>query len=289
MIRIIVSIWTFLVGLFRARGAAAPSLELAASEPTSDPSSTTIIKLEVPADVSHDEMQHAAVVASVNSGQPVLIQRAEPVTVGTIGDRVVAEAVRFWTADIYDPAHSDKSVRANTCRAYIDTMLRACGWTWEIPYLGDGQVEWCGIFAAACWRAAGIDPTWLATYFASTYRLDTWARYDTFDATHPNHKPQTGPYRMLAELDQRSTSLPFAPQAGDILTVGNGSLPYGNHITIVVSYDPVRKVFSTISGNGGGIGPDGKRRQGVVKADFALGGPGYCARRLIRPAPADQA
>lgn len=36
-----------------------------------------------------------------------------------------------------------------------------------------------------------------------------------------------------------------------------------------------------------GLGPDGKRRQGIVRGERRLGGSGYCARRLIRPAPSD--
>ncbi len=295
MIRIIVSIWTFLIGMFRARGTA-PTLELGSTPEPVEPDK--LIAFEVPAHMPHEDMQHAAVMTAFQTGQPVLVTRAEPTPIAQVngtpedrlrraGELAVAEAVRLWSSDIYDPSRSDKSERANRCRAAIDSMLRACGWSWEIPYLGNGQVEWCGIFAGTCWRAAGIDIQWLATYFASTYRLDTWASYQTFDAAHTNHKPTTGPFRLMASLDSMSTSIPFEPQAGDILTVGDGSPPYGDHITIVVSYDPVRRVFSTISGNGGGIGPDGKRREGVVRADFKLGGPGYCARRLIRLGASD--
>jgi hypothetical protein len=73
--------------------------------------------------------------------------------------------------------------------------------------------------------------------------------------------------------------------AGDILMIGGGSPAMGNHITIVESY--AAGVFQTISGNGVGLGPDGKRRQGIVRAAVHLGGGGYCARRLVRPAAAD--
>lgn len=203
------------------------------------------------------------------------------------GRFAVAQATQFWKLDIYDPSRSDKSARAEASRRHIESMLRACGWTWQIPYAGDGQVEWCGIFVGACWRAAGIDPKWLATYFPSTYRLDTWAHYRTFNAQHPNPKPTQGPYRLVAELDGGSTSLPFEPRAGDILMIGDGIPLPGDHICLVESYDPARKVFQTIEGNGTGVGPDGKRRQGVVRGVRHLGGSGYCARRLIRPAPAD--
>lgn len=203
------------------------------------------------------------------------------------GERAIQEATRLWSLDVFDPARSDHSHAADRSRQAIDSILTAAGWIWQVPYKGDGQLEWCGLFAAACWRAAGIDPKWLATYWASTYRLDVWARYRDFNPEHSNKRPTEGPYRLMAELDQFSHSLPFEPQAGDILMIGDGNPAMGDHITLVVNYDPDRKAFATIEGNGVGLGPDGKRRQGIVRAVRNLGGGGYCARRLIRPAPGD--
>lgn len=203
------------------------------------------------------------------------------------GRAVVAEAARLWNLDVFDPSRADKSERANKSRAVIDQLLTACDWTWEVPYLGDGQVEWCGIFAGACWRAAGLDPKWLRTYFPSTYRLDTWAKYRDFDVKHPNPRPVAGPWRLVAEFGKESTSLPFAPMPGDILMIGDGTPVTGDHICIVESFDATARTFRTIEGNGVGMGPDGKRRQGIVRGVRHLGGEGYCARRLIRPAPSD--
>jgi hypothetical protein len=203
------------------------------------------------------------------------------------GTRAVTEAIRLWQADVFDPKRNDQSDAAVRSRRVIDEILMAAGWDWQVPYKGDGQVEWCGLFAAACWRAAGIDTKWLATYFASTYRLDTWAKYRDFNPGKPNKRPDHGPYRLVAELDENSKVLPFEPQAGDILMIGDGQPAMGDHICLVVSYDATRKAFSTIEGNGMGIGPDGKRRQGIVRGLRLLGGQGYCARRLIRPAPGD--
>lgn len=203
------------------------------------------------------------------------------------GQAAVAEAVRLWQADVYDPPRSDKSEAAARSRRVIDEILMAAGWDWQVPYKGDGQVEWCGLMAAACWRAAGLDPKWLATYFASTYRLDTWAKYRDFNPDKPNRRPASGPYRLIGELDAHSTDLPFDPQAGDILMIGDGNPAMGDHICLVVEYDRARKLFMTIEGNGVGLGPDGKRRQGIVRGLRLLGGQGYCARRLIRPAPGD--
>lgn len=204
------------------------------------------------------------------------------------GRAAVVEGLRLWHLDIIDPKRSDDSEHAARSRADIDEILRASGWGWQIPYKGDGQLEWCGLFVAACWRAAGIDPKWLATYFASTYRLNVWATYRSMNDRNPNPEPApAAPRRLIAKLDEHSSSLPFAPREGDILTIGDGNPIDGDHICLVRSFDSGRCVFHTIEGNGTGTGPDGKRRQGVVTAERRLGGEGYCARRLIRPAPSD--
>jgi hypothetical protein len=202
------------------------------------------------------------------------------------GKAAVVEALRMWHLDVIDPKASDHSERAESSRKVIDEILTASGWPWQVPYKADGQVEWCGLFVGACWRHAGIDPKWLATFFPSTYRLDTWARYRSF-GDKPNKKPATGPYRLLVELTPQSTALPWAPREGDILIIGDGSPAAGDHICLVMGFDADKRQFLTVEGNGSGLGPDGKRRQGVVTGRRALGGEGYCARRLIRPAPSD--
>lgn len=207
--------------------------------------------------------------------------------VQTAGSLAVAEAQRLWSLDVIDPRRTDTSTRAVQSRAVIDEILRASGWTWEIPYKGDGQVEWCGLFAAACWRRAGIDPRWLATFWASTLRLSSW-----FQGKHWNGAPAGGP-RPHVFLD--ASSKPSAcrlndtsiPRPGDIVIVGDGSPAAGDHITLCESYDAATGTFRTLSGNGGGIGPDGRRRQGVVRADFKVGGGGYCVRLVGRPLPGD--
>lgn len=203
------------------------------------------------------------------------------------GRKAIAEAERLWKLDVYDPKRGDNSEAAVRSRRVIDEILMAAGWEWQVPYKGDGQVEWCGLFAAACWLAAGIAPRWLAPYFASTYRLDLWARYRDFKPQNPNPRPATGPWRLSADLDPLSTGLPWEPCPGDILMIGDGTPAMGDHICLVESYDAGRRTFATIEGNGVGLGPDGKRRQGIVRATRHLGGSGYCARRLIRPAPHD--
>ncbi len=204
------------------------------------------------------------------------------------GAAAIAEADRLWRLDIFDPRRSDKSIEAAVSKGHVSDMLTACGWTWEVPYAGDGAVEWCGIFAGACWRVAGLDPKWLRTYWASTYRLDLWGRYRAFDTAHPNPSPKSD-WRILCEMNrdsteiprESSTDLPLVPRAGDVLMIGDGVPAMGDHICLVESYKD--GVFKTIEGNGVGVGPNGNRRPGVVRAERKLGGDGYCARRLIRP------
>ena len=201
------------------------------------------------------------------------------------GATAVAEARRLFDLDVYDPPRGDQRPAAQRSRLAIDALLKASGWTWEVPYRGDGQVEWCGLFAGACWRTAGMPLDTVRTFLPSTYRLDLWGRYKSFDAKHVNARPLAGPRRLFAEFDEHSTLLPFEPRAGDILTIGPAGSGYGKHICLVESYES--GVFHTIEGNGVGVGPDGNRRQGIVRGRRSLGGTAWHARRLIRPAPGD--
>jgi hypothetical protein len=144
------------------------------------------------------------------------------------------------------------------------------------------------MFAAFAWSAA-IALVTRRTYFPSTYRLDAWAQYQTIGNVI-NSKPASGPYRVYVQLGEASTTIPIAPQPGDILLVGDGRPAYGDHVTLVERYDATTRLFATIEGNGVGVGPRGNRRQGVVRATRPLGaraGHSYIARRLIRPAPSD--
>lgn len=207
--------------------------------------------------------------------------------VAEAGREAVNEARRLWAMDIRDPRRDDHTADADRCRAVIDEMIRGplgLGWTWERPYDGDLAFEWCGAFAARCW------PLPLATrrtYFASTYRLDRWGRYLPALGERIKPRPPTGK-RSIWDLDGR---LPTGcvPQAGDILLVGDGKPGYGDHVTLVECYDPVRAAFLTYEGNGIGLGPDDKRRQGIVRGirPLAATGDRYRAMRLIRPGASD--
>lgn len=202
----------------------------------------------------------------------------------------LSAARALWQQDIYDPSTSDKSANADRCRGAIDAMIQqGLIWTWEPPYAGNGSFEWCGAFLAQAWKA--VKGSLRQSFFASTYRLDRFARYLPIDS-NPNPKPATGPYRQIVPLDESSTpsSLTFGVQVGDILLIGPKP-GYGQHICFVESFDPSTRYFSTYEGNATGTGPNGETQEGVVRGRRALGGlPGsWCARRLIRCAPSDLA
>jgi len=210
------------------------------------------------------------------------------------GMAAVVEGVRLFYLDVQDPsslALARGDLEATRWRSVIDQIHKDAGWGSETPYRGNrvGR-EWCGFFVAACWRTAGIDPKWLATYWASTYRLGRWGSYQTFDDHHPNPPPAAGVQRrLMAKLDPSSSAktLPFVPREGDIVVIGDGSPPDGDHITLCVGFDPAKGIIRTVEGNGIGNGPDGKRREGIVMGERKIGGQGYCVRRIYRPAPGD--
>lgn len=216
-----------------------------------------------------------------------------PVDLASAGRIALAEARRLFALDIWDPPASDRRPIADRWRGEIGAMIagdQGLGWHWEGRYPGDGAYEWCGAFAARCWAAAGLPLAIRRPFFASCYRLHRWATYQAIDERTPNPRPRTGPHRLCVALDEHSVRLPdgVVPQAGDILIVGDGRPAYGDHIAIVERF--AGRAFHTIEGNAIGLGPDGKQRQGVVKATRMLGGsrPGeYIARWLIRPAPSD--
>ena len=204
------------------------------------------------------------------------------------GERAVEEAKRLWSLDVYDPLHGDKRPRAAECLAVINDIIRANGWGANTEYTGNGPPQWCGMFAGKCWRVASLDPTWLATYWASTYRLGLWARYERFASTSKaNPAPADRSDRRLIMKIAPNAVLGFAPRAGDIVIVGDGNPKEGDHVTLNVGYDDKRRVFDTISGNGGGLGPNGNSREGISRREFAIDSVGYRAMFVIRPAFGD--
>lgn len=204
------------------------------------------------------------------------------------GSLAAAEAERLWCLDVFDPPIGSKHPRADECLKIIEDIIKTAGWSFALPYLGDGPPQWCGMFAAKCWAAAGHDPSWFATYWVSTYRLLLWARYKRF-SSEPRYKQNPPPApgidrRLLVEIINRNSFSVVEPQRGDIVIVGDGDPDEGDHITINMGYDAARGTFDTISGNGGGVGPHGDKRQGISRRTYTIGQAGYRPLWLIRPA-----
>lgn len=216
--------------------------------------------------------------ACANSTRPV--DRLE-----AAGRAAAANAEWLWRQDVIDPPIGSKLPRAAESLAVINAIIRRNGWTWTLPYRGNGPPRWCGMTAGACWADAGLDSSWLVDYFASTDRLLDWARYKRFRPTskaNPVPAPGTG-RRLLVDLRK---PIAIAPRLGDIVLVGNGKRYAGDHVTINMGFDG--KTFDTISGNGGGIGPNGDKREGISRRDYAIGAKsGYAPMWLIRPALGD--
>lgn len=188
-----------------------------------------------------------------------------------------------------DPAFDDDRAFINNC---IKSPSQGLGWPsvsmTTKDYRWDGDFEWCGAFASYAWQA--IDPNIRKHYYASTYRLFRYARYQSPPnkfASFLKKAPEGTVERKFAELtgtDAAKTKLviDFVPQMGDILIV-NGTDRFGQHITIVDSWDPNTKTFETVEGNATGRGPKGQRYQGVIRQTRTIGQ----ARHLYRPGFAD--
>lgn len=218
------------------------------------------------------------------------------------GEVALEEARRIFLTDIWDPPTSYRHGEAERWRDAITEMIKSdlgLGWSWEDRYAGDGDYEWCGAFVSRCWSRGGVKLSERKTYFSSCFRLRAWASYKQANEVVKNPKPAEGPWRMIVALNEKSGDVQFpdgtGPRAGDILLVGGVNTGPGKHVTLVEKFDERKREFLTYEGNARGVGPDGKKRQGVVRARRPLGLPlgaeetTYHARWLIRPAPSDLA
>ena len=200
------------------------------------------------------------------------------------GQRAITEARRLWNLDVFDPPIGSKHPRAAECCSIIAGIIQRNGWLSQ-PYKGNGSPQWCGMFAGDCWRAAGMDPKHLAVWWASTMRLLAWARYLPWNQ-HKNPKPTNGDERLCGRLEP-GKPLPFAFQTGDVVIVGDGAPPEGDHITLGVTWNEARRSFNTISGNGGGLGPNGDNREGISQREYFIDNGRYKAMWMLRPAFGD--
>lgn len=205
------------------------------------------------------------------------------------GQRAAAEMERLWRLDVIDPPLGSKDPRAPHSLDEITRIIKRNGWAWSLPtgrYEHNGSPQWCGMTAGDAWATAGLDPVWLATWFASTDRLVAWGRYERWNDKR-NLRPTNGDLRVCVPLVPGKAPT-VEPRPGDIVIVGNGKRSAGQHVTVCMAYDAAARRFDTISGNGGGVGPNGDRREGISRASFAIDpGGGYRAMWLGRPAFGD--
>lgn len=210
------------------------------------------------------------------------------------GELAAAEAERMWQLDIIDPPKGASSEQAKRSLIVINEILSASGWSWAGPYTGNGPPQWCGLFAATCWRRAGLDSGWLATFWASTLRMAHWFGYRAWNGTSAGQRTAKMPRLALAvRRDMRPHEIVMPdgapPRPGDIVVVGDGTPKEGDHITVLISFDATTGVFRTISGNGGGVGPDGKSREGISRRDYKADQSGYRVLWVYRPGVEDLA
>ncbi|MCC6625404.1 MAG: CHAP domain-containing protein [Deltaproteobacteria bacterium] len=213
------------------------------------------------------------------------------------GQRALDTAIAEWNRRVVDPPRRTWEDGAWTpSRTAIDGYIRSrmgldwprCSWVPPVvAYRRDGDFEWCGAFAAWCWRHAGLDPELAYIYWSSTYRLDRYARRAVAFGSLRERRLRArldglGRLYLPFEADTTYDDVErFAPRAGDVLIV-NG-IGVGQHITIVESWDPDLGGFRTVEGNATGRGPDVTLYQGVVKQLRRF----HTCRRLIRPAASD--
>lgn len=225
------------------------------------------------------------------------------------GAAALAKAVQLYQSDIWDPPARDHRPVAERWRDAITEMIggdgrgHGLGWGWEGRYAGDGDFEWCGAFAARCWEEGGLLPLVRRESWASCYRLQRWASHRPTSPAAPSF---ASPPRLCVAFDEHTQALPegLEVRPGDVLIVGGVGTGPGKHITLVERFDEATGTFWTYEGNAGGLGPDGKRRQGVIRGRRRLGLPfgkvdkagkitllqppsTYHARWLIRPSLTD--
>lgn len=222
--------------------------------------------------------------------------------IARIGELIALEYERLWQLDVIDPRIGSTDPRAPSSLYEINFIIGANGWgnvkqadvisglMVNTSYEGNGKPQWCGMtYGEVARRAAGLDPIWLPHYFASTIRILTWARYQrwSFEAP-PNPLPADERDRRLLVKLERNKAPSIEPQRGDLLIVGDGNDPSGDHVTGLVGWDREELRFDAIAGNSGGVGPDGVAREGISRRYYRLTATsGYRPMWLVRLAFGD--
>lgn len=204
------------------------------------------------------------------------------------GELASAEMERLWKLDIIDPKIGAKGPLVEHSLAEINRIIVRNGWGRPGEYKGNGPPQWCGMTAGDAWATAGLDPASLRVFWASTDRLIAWARYESFNGHRNVPRPKSGA-RGCVKLE-RGKAPAVLPRPGDVVLVGTGKRPAGDHVTVNMGYDAATRTFDTISGNGGGKGPHGDKREGISRRDYKIdpvAGERYHAMWLVRPGAGD--
>ena len=188
----------------------------------------------------------------------------------------LSTAAASWNEDIVEP----ESLEAPNGAASIDLRIRqGLGWTWEKPYVKNGQFSWCGAEAAWCLKAAGLKASLRKKVMPSCYRL--------WDFCRNNDDGK----RCITDFN--------LAEPGDILVVGNSDSPkWGSHITTILTSNKIDlgdvQSFYVHEGNAKAYGPPtgglGDYREGVGRQDrpaSPTGDGSYYAMFIYRFLPED--
>ena len=150
----------------------------------------------------------------------------------TDGEIALTRGLDEWVQDIVEP--TGRVTEHPILDRYINQGIE-----WAEKSYKNRDFQWCGAFAAWCWRDA-VRREIRRKCFPSTYRLYTWA-YKT--------------ERRIKDLD--------SARAGDIVVVGKNKR-WGDHITIFERWGDDGEFF-TVEGNAWGQTPQSGRREGVIR------------------------
>ena len=152
---------------------------------------------------------------------------------GVFGAQALERALEEWRLDVVEP---EGTVTEHRILDYINFGL---GWSQYGEKYKNRGFAWCGAFAAFAWSGSvSFDVRFY--HFASTYRLQEWAR---------------GSKRLIKNLEDA--------QEGDLIVVGKGKA-WGDHITLFERIDDGG--YWSVEGNAWGETPSGgARREGVIR------------------------
>lgn len=161
-----------------------------------------------------------------------------------VGQRVADFAHKTWEEEIREPrGHGweriDDFIRGPEGLGW--STADAKGWKPNTPYTRNRMFAWCAAFVSWVWGHHGLRADIRRKSGSSTYRLTKL--FNNTDRDIPIHEARPG----------------------DIAIVSDGSLWYGEHVTLVYEGANDAGLITTIEGNATGLGPNGDNFEGVIK------------------------